>query len=193
MADTTPSFASNSTVPLSRHFRLCHWPFSIFSTTPPGTISLQRNLGFSLALAVSSSSIFLSITLLYLLTGKHRIFYSPTSILGGTFSIVQRRACLLPFPLSQSGRADGGVYYNRHLDKGSIFPWVKKGPDTIFFRSFPTSPLYTLPPRTQRSRAQNGPPGESSMASVQRHHPMPTKKGPTSIPASQPHCHLSTG
>ena len=53
-------------------------------------------------------------TMLYLLTGKHKIFYSPTSILGGTFSIVQRRACLLPFPLSQSGRADGGVYYNKH-------------------------------------------------------------------------------
>ena len=35
-----PSFASNSTVPLSRHFKLCHCPFSIFSTTPPGTISM---------------------------------------------------------------------------------------------------------------------------------------------------------
>jgi len=98
-----------------------------------------------LGLGRSSSSIFLSITILYLLTGKHRIFYSPTSILGGTFSIVQRRACLLPFPLSQSGRADGGVYYNRHLDKGSIFPWVKKGPDTIFFRSFPTSSILLTP------------------------------------------------
>ena len=60
-------------------------------------------------------------TMLYLLTGKHKIFYSPTSILGGTFSIVQRRACLLPFPLSQSGRADGGVYYNKHPYKYSIF------------------------------------------------------------------------
>ena len=56
-------------------------------------------------------------TILYLLTGKHKIFYSPTSILGGTFSIVQRRACLLPSPLSQSGRADGRAYYNRHLYK----------------------------------------------------------------------------
>ena len=79
------------------------------------------------------SSIFLSKTILYLLTGKHKIFYSPTSILGGTFSTVQRRACLLPFPLSQSGQADGRAYYNRLLYKGSIFPWVKKGPDTIFF------------------------------------------------------------
>ena len=35
-----PSFASNSTVPLSRHFKLCHCPFSIFSTIPPGTISI---------------------------------------------------------------------------------------------------------------------------------------------------------
>ena len=61
-------------------------------------------------------------------------------------------------PTIQLGQADGRAYYNRHLYKGSIFPWVKKGPDTIFFRSFPTSPIYTLPPRTRRSGAQNGPP-----------------------------------
>ena len=30
----------SSTVPLSRHFRLCHWPFSMFSIVPPGTISM---------------------------------------------------------------------------------------------------------------------------------------------------------
>ena len=34
-----PSFDSSDTVPDSRHFKLCHCPFSIFNTTPPGTIS----------------------------------------------------------------------------------------------------------------------------------------------------------
>ena len=29
-------------------------------------------------------------------------------------------------PTIQLGRADGRTYYNRHLYKGSIFPWVKK-------------------------------------------------------------------
>ena len=159
-----PSFASNSTVPLSRHFRLCHWPSQYpphpapYRWCPSAELRisrLQRNLGFSLT--VSSSSIFLSITILYLLTGKHKIFYSSTSILGGTIPTAQRRACLLPFPLSQPGRADGRAYYNRHLYKGSIFPWAKKGPDTIFLTLI-ILPLYTLPPRTRRSGAQNGPP-----------------------------------
>ena len=112
MGSFAPSFASNSTVPLSRHFRLCHWPSQYpphpapYRWCPSAELRisrLQRNLGFSLALAVSSSSIFLSITILYLLTGKHKTFYSSTSILGGTIPVAQRRACLLPFPLSSWG------------------------------------------------------------------------------------------
>lgn len=34
-----PSLASKSTVPLSRHIELCHWPFSLFRIGPPGYIS----------------------------------------------------------------------------------------------------------------------------------------------------------
>lgn len=36
----SPVLGPNNTVPDSRHFKLCHYPFSIFRTTSPGTVSV---------------------------------------------------------------------------------------------------------------------------------------------------------